>query len=123
MKICQLCAVDFTFYRFLLPLARAQAEAGHEVVAVCADGPLVGRVRDAGIRVETVPFSRDLETVGHLGTYRRLLALFRTERFDMVHVHTPVAAFIGRFAAWRARVPKIVYTAHGFYYHERMGWL
>ena len=30
MKICQLCAVDFTFYRFLLPLARAQAEAGLE---------------------------------------------------------------------------------------------
>ena len=123
MKICQLCAVDFTFYRFLLPLARAEAEAGHEVVAVCADGPLVKRVRDAGIRVETVPFSRDLATFDHLGAYRRLLALMRAERFDMVHVHTPVAAFIGRFAAWRAGVPNIVYTAHGFYFHERMGWL
>ena len=41
MKICQLCAVDFTFYHFLLPLAEAEIAAGHEVVAVCADGPLV----------------------------------------------------------------------------------
>ena len=38
MKICQLCAVDFTFYHFLLPLAEAMAEAGHEVVGVFADG-------------------------------------------------------------------------------------
>ncbi|SVD33585.1 uncharacterized protein METZ01_LOCUS386439, partial [marine metagenome] len=60
MKICQLCAVDFTFYHFLLPLAEAEIAAGHEVVAVCANGPLVERLRGAGIRVETVEFSRDL---------------------------------------------------------------
>src|SRR6185295_19916264 len=52
----------------------------------------------------------------------RLKALMKRERFDIVHVHTPVAALIGRWAAWRARVPKIVYTAHGFYFHERMAW-
>ncbi|MFQ5957743.1 MAG: glycosyltransferase family 4 protein [Alphaproteobacteria bacterium] len=123
MKICQVCAVDFTFYHFLLPLARALARAGHEVVGVCSDGPLVERVRAAGLRVETVPFSRDLDLMSHARAYRRLLALFRAERFDMVHAHTPVAALIGRFAAWRAGVPNIVYTAHGFYFHDRMPWL
>ena len=120
MKICQLCAVDFTFYHFLLPLAEAEIAAGHEVVAVCADGPLVERLRGAGIRVETVEFSRDLLSFDHITAYRRLVALFRDEGFDMVHVHTPVAAFIGRLAARRARVPRVVYTAHGFYFHERM---
>jgi glycosyltransferase involved in cell wall biosynthesis len=123
MKICQLCAVDFTFFHFLLPLAEAEIAAGHEVVAVCAHGPLVGRLRDAGIRVETVGFSRELLSFDHIAAYRRLVALFRTERFDMVHVHTPVAAFIGRLAARRAGVPRVVYTAHGFYFHERMGLL
>ena len=34
MKICQLCAVDFTLYHFILPLMRAEQEAGHEVVGV-----------------------------------------------------------------------------------------
>jgi glycosyltransferase involved in cell wall biosynthesis len=123
MKICQLCAVDFTFYRFLLPLAIAEITAGHEVVAVCADGPLVERLRHAGIRVETVGFSRDLVSTDHMAAYRRLVELFRAESFDMVHVHTPVAAFIGRLAARRAGVPRVVYTAHGFYFHERMGLL
>jgi glycosyltransferase involved in cell wall biosynthesis len=123
MKICQLCAVDFTFYRFLLPLAEAEIAAGHEVVAVCADGSLVERLRGAGIRVETVGFSRDLVSTDHIAAYQQLVELFRDEGFDMVHVHTPVAAFIGRLAARRAGVPCVVYTAHGFYFHERMAVL
>ncbi len=44
MKICQLCAVDFTLYHFLLPLMRGMAACGHEVVGVCGDGPLVTKV-------------------------------------------------------------------------------
>jgi len=120
MKICQLCAVDFTLYRFLMPLIEAEAKAGHEVVAVCADGPLVARLREGGLRVETVAFTRRLISLDHLANYRALVRLFRAEQFDMVHVHTPIAAFIGRLAARAAGVPCIVYTAHGFYFHDRM---
>ncbi|MDP6352267.1 MAG: glycosyltransferase family 4 protein [Alphaproteobacteria bacterium] len=121
MKILQLCAVDFTLYHFLVPLVRGMTAAGHEVVAVCADGPLAAQVRAQGIRVETVPFSRDMFAFRrHLRAYRELSGLLRRERFDLVHVHTPVAAMIGRLAAWRAGVRRIVYTAHGFYFHERM---
>ncbi len=120
MKVCQLCAVDFTLYHFLLPLMRETAARGHEVVGVCADGPLVERVRDAGIRVETVPIERSFNIASHWRTYRDLVALFRRERFDLVHVHTPVAALVGRLAARRASVPTIAYTAHGFYFHDRM---
>ena len=59
-KIAQVCAVDFTLYHFLVPLVRGMADAGHEVVAACGDGPLAARVRAEGIRVEAVPFSRSL---------------------------------------------------------------
>lgn len=120
LKICQLCAVDFTLYHFLLPLMRAMRDAGHEVVGVCTDGPLVARVRGEGFRVETVSIVRGYNPLDHWSTYRALVPLFRRERFDIVHVHTPVAALIGRIAAASARVPRIVYTAHGFYFHDRM---
>lgn len=122
MKIAQLCAVDFTLYHFLLPLMRAMRDAGHEVVGIASDGPFVEKIRAEGFRVEPVYIERSFNLLRHSGSARRLTTLFRQERFDIVHVHTPVAALIGRWAAWRARVPKIVYTAHGFYFHERMAW-
>ena len=42
------------------------------------------------------------------------------ERFDVVHTHTPIASLIGRSAARLSKVPLILYTAHGFYFHDRM---
>jgi len=77
-------------------------------------------VRAAGFRVETVPFERSYDLKAHRRAYRALRALFARERFDIVHTHTPIASVIGRLAARKAGVPRIVYTAHGFYFHERM---
>ena len=120
MKICQLCNLDFTLYHFLLPLMRAMGERGHEVVGVCSDGEFADKVRGQGFRVETVPIRRSFNIFAHAGSIKELVALFRREKFDIVHVHNPVAALVGRAAAWRAGVPCIVYTAHGFYFHEHM---
>jgi glycosyltransferase involved in cell wall biosynthesis len=120
MKICQLAAVDFTLYHFLTRLMQHLQAAGHEVVGVASDGPYRARLEAMGLRIEPVAIARSLDLRKHLASYRALVTLFRRERFDLVHVHTPVAALVGRFAAWRAGVPRIVYTAHGFYFHEGM---
>ncbi len=120
MKICQLCNLDFTLYHFLLPLMRGMGERGHEVVGVCSQGPFAEMVREEGFRVETVSIDRSTNIVKHARTVAELTALFAREKFDIVHVHNPVAALVGRIAAWRAGVPCIVYTAHGFYFHENM---
>jgi len=120
-KIAQLCAVDFTLRHFLLPLMEGMRAEGHEVVGICAEGPLLEPVRAAGFRVEPVNIERSFNLFRHIGAYRQLKALFRREGFDIVHAHTPVASLVGRFAARGARVPRIVYTAHGFYFHEHMG--
>ena len=120
MKICQLCAVDFTLYHFLLPLMRAQRDAGHEVVGVCARGKLAAKVEAEGFRVVDAPIKRSQNPLALLRAYGALRDLFEAERFDMVHAHTPVAALAGRPAAKAAGVARVVYTAHGFYFHENM---
>lgn len=120
LKVCQLCAVDFTLDKFLLPLVDGMAAQGWEVVSVCSDGPAIPRLRQSGYAIQTVAIPRSLNPFRLIGPIWRLWRLFRRQRFDLVHAHTPVAALIGRIAARLAGVPIIVYTAHGFYFHDEM---
>ena len=121
-KICQLCNLDFTLYHFLMPLLRGMRDAGHEVVGVCSEGPFADKARDEGFRVEAITIHRSFNVLRHLRAASELTRMFRREKFDIVHVHNPVAALVGRLAAWRAGVPLIAYTAHGFYFHDGMAW-
>ncbi len=54
---------------------------------------------------------------------RKVSEIVAAERYDIVHVHTPVAAFISRLALKKLRYldphPKIIYTAHGFHFHKQ----
>lgn len=120
MKVCQLCAVDFTLKNFLLPLIDGMRTAGWRVTAVCSDGPFVADLRERGYAIETVAIARSMNPLAALRSTLALVRLFRRERFDVLHVHTPVAALIGRIAGRIAGIPLIVYTAHGFYFHEQM---
>jgi glycosyltransferase involved in cell wall biosynthesis len=120
LKVCQLCAVDFTLKHFLLPLVDGMAREGWQVTSVCSDGPFIADLRRNGYRIETCGISRGLNPFRHAWSLLRLALLMRRERFDVVHVHTPIAALLGRLAARANGVPMVVYTAHGFYFHERM---
>jgi glycosyltransferase involved in cell wall biosynthesis len=120
MKICQLCTVDFTLYHFLLPLMHRLRDEGHDVAGACATGPLAQVVADSGFTVHDIPLHRSANPLQNRRAYTALCDLFREETYDMVHVHTPVAGFVGRAAAARTRVPHVVYTAHGFFFHEHM---
>jgi glycosyltransferase involved in cell wall biosynthesis len=120
VKVCQLCAVDFTLKTFLLPLIDGMRGRGWDVTAVCSDGPHIDELRAAGYRIETVPIARSMNPILAAQTLLALVRLFRRQRFDVLHAHTPVAALLGRIAARIAGIPLVVYTAHGFYFHDEM---
>lgn len=119
-SILQVCAVDFTARHFLLPLMRAQREAGFDVHLACAVGGDAQVVRDEGFPVHPIPFQRSYNLVAHRRAYKGLVALLRGGDYTVVHTHTPIASVVARLAARRARVPLTFYTAHGFYFHDRM---
>lgn len=120
LSILQLCAVDFTARRFLLPLMRAQREAGFDVELACAPGPDIEVVAREGFVHHSIPFRRSMNIPAHIKAYRALAALLRRRPFTIVHAHTPIASAIARPCARRNGVPLVIYTAHGFYFHERM---
>ena len=90
------------------------------MTSVCSDGPFVVPLRGQGYRIETLAISRGMNPFRHMASILRMICLFRREKFDLVHVHTPVAALLARLAARLAGVRFVVYTAHGFYFHDDM---
>ena len=81
---------------------------------------MLRRLAHEGIRTYPVHISRAIAPMTNLLAVLRLYRILRRRRFDIVHVHTPVASLVGRLAARLAGVPLILYTAHGFYFHEHM---
>jgi glycosyltransferase involved in cell wall biosynthesis len=120
LRVCQLCAVDFTLKKFLLPLVDGMREEGWQVVAICSDGKEIAELRDLGYSIKTIPIARSMNPYLALRSLIRLTCFFRQQSFDVLHAHTPVAALIGRIAARLAGIPLVVYTAHGFYFHDHM---
>jgi glycosyltransferase involved in cell wall biosynthesis len=119
-KILLVCAIDSSAWLLLRGLMQAMLARGWEVHVACSDGPNLARLEALGVRTHAVAIARNLDPRAHLRSVLALVPLMRRERFDLVHVHTPIAAMVGRVAARLAGVPVVVYTAHGFYFHERM---
>jgi len=122
VKVAEICNVDFSLRHFLLPVMRGARERGHEVVGICAEGPLLERPRQEGFRIVTVPMARSLNPLAQWRAYRALLRLFREERFDLVHAHMPISGLLARMAARQAGVPRVAYTGHGFLFNQPGPW-
>lgn len=67
------------------------------------------------------PLSRSLLDIpGIVQASRAMSRLLAAGRYDIVHVHTPIAGFVTRIAVRRMpreSRPAVVYTAHGFHFH------
>lgn len=82
-------------------------------------GRLASELADAGIRTVFLPsLGRDVRLLDDLATLRALVRLMRAEAPAVVHLNSSKAGFLGAIAARIARVPRIVFTAHGWPFAE-----
>lgn len=120
VRVLQLCAVDFTVRQFVAPVALALGAAGARVQCACTPGPHWDELAEMGVDMVAMPIARSANPVRAARSVGGLVRWLRTNPVDVLHVHTPVAAMIGRLAGRIAGVPLIIYTAHGFYFHDEM---
>lgn len=119
-RIVQICALDSTMFKMLNKLNESSMEKGFEVHCICSGGKYVEILKEQGYKVHPVNIAREIDIKSNLKTIKDIYRTLREIKPDIVHVHTPVAAVLGRIAAKLARVNTIIYTAHGFYFHEGM---
>jgi glycosyltransferase involved in cell wall biosynthesis len=82
-------------------------------------GPLTDRAQAAGFHVVIEPaLVSPLSPRDDRTALRRLTRLCEAGGYDVVHTHSAKAGALGRLAAYRAGVPLIVHTYHGFPFHE-----
>jgi lipopolysaccharide/colanic/teichoic acid biosynthesis glycosyltransferase/glycosyltransferase involved in cell wall biosynthesis len=119
-KVLQVTAADVTVKKLLMPLIDRLIAEGYQVHVACTEGDYVPGLRTQGYTIHNIGIQRKINPISNLKSLWNLYRLMKRERFDIVHVHTPVAAALGRVAAWMAGTPVIIYTAHGFYFHDNM---
>ncbi len=115
-RIAHVATVDLSLRFLLLPQLRALRDAGFEVTTISAPGPWVADVEAEGIHHIAWPHAtRSWDPRSDVRAFRELLAIFRRERFDLVHTHNPKPGVLGRVAARVAGVPSVMNTVHGLY--------
>ena len=114
--------VSGTVHHFLRPYAMHFRSCGWRVDAAASHVTDDGAVKDAFDNVHELPLSRSIRDLAGIVRGEQAIALILDEiRPDIVHVHTPIASFVTRLAARRVpadRRPAVIYTAHGFHFHE-----
>ena len=89
------------------------------VVAMGEPGVLEEMLGSHGIRTIRVRgLQRDVNFFKEFAALRELIALFKKERPDIIHINSSKAGFTGALAGRIARVPRIIFTAHGWAFNE-----
>jgi glycosyltransferase involved in cell wall biosynthesis len=93
---------------------------GCDVAVVCNDDPrLIARyARSAEVYPMVIPYG--FSPWSDLKFFISLMRLLRREQFDVVQTSAAKASLYGRFAARLAGIPVVIFTAHGFPFHDFM---
>ncbi len=111
-----------TMSNFLLPFATYFREQGWQVDAMAYQVSTSVDCVKGFDHVWDVEWSRNpLDPRNLLFAPKTIREIVMREKYDIVHVHNPVAAFVTRFALKDLRhllKTKIIYTAHGFHFYK-----
>jgi len=119
-KLLYASTVPGTLKHFLAPFAAHFRASGWQVDAAASNASRCPVCLASFDRVWDIGWTRSPFALGSL---RRAAGeihhLVTREGYDLVHVHTPVASFVTRYALRNHPTrPLVVYTAHGFHFHQ-----
>ncbi|WP_217562275.1 glycosyltransferase family 4 protein [Paenibacillus sp. GbtcB18] len=100
---------------FHIPYMNMLKERGYEVHAYASEDYGFNAI-NTHVECFKIPFKKNPIHPNNFKALKLLIEHFKREKYDMVHFHMPVASVIGRIAARIAKIPVVLYTAHGFHF-------
>lgn len=126
MKILYVTALNETINTFLIPHIIKLIEQGHEVHCACNINEEINeKLSKNNVIYNNINFSRNPLKIRYKQVINEIRKVYFINKYDIVNVHTPIAAFLTRFALRKENV-KIIYTAHGFHFFKggsKRNWL
>ncbi len=114
--------------KYVYDLALEAANRGFEVTVAAGkpsgEGELLTRLQQAGIRTIPLPsVKRNIQFLGEFNNLWQLIKLLKRERPDIIHLNSSKIGGLGALAGRLARVPKIIFTGHGWAFNEERFFL
>src|SRR3989338_7129662 len=123
IKVFHIATADIALRFLLLNQLLFLKNKSYDVSAICSPVPWVSDIEQSGIRVKQISMTRRVTPLQDFTALIRLIKYLREQKPDIVHTHTPKAGFLGTLAARLVRIPIIIHTNLGFYFHENSSWL
>lgn len=103
---------------FTLPSYYAAVSLGYEfhMNAPCESNEIDKSVYD--VHFHKIPIYRKPLSIEVWKSYKVLNGLLKQNKFDVIHCNTPIGGVLGRICGKKAKVPRIIYTAHGFHFYK-----
>ncbi|MGM9988148.1 MAG: glycosyltransferase family 4 protein [Bacillaceae bacterium] len=118
-KILYITTVSRTINAFLIPHIEMLLADGHQVdCACCIDQEVQDVLLNKGVHIYPLPFTRNPLDLNNLKAFKQLGKLQQKNQYDIVHVHTPIAALYGRLLKMKFPQLKTIYTVHGFHFYK-----
>ena len=117
-KILYVTTIDLTINTFLVPHIKHLINKGYKVDCACNINDNVNlELKDKNVVLHDVSFNRNPFSIDNIKAISQIRDIQRKHKYDIVHVHTPVASFITRFALRNEKI-KVIYTCHGFHFYK-----
>lgn len=121
-KILFIATVEIFIMHFCILFIKYLQSKGYEIHVATKLGKREGELENQGIICHNIDFSRSANSLTALRALLQLIRLMRKNSFSLIHVHTPMAAFLGRLAAKMTHTGPALYTAHGFHFYKGAPW-
>ncbi len=88
----------------------------------------LARISASGVILHNIHFARSPLSKDNITAYSELKRIIYSQKFDLIHCHTPTASILTRLTAREARKVGcvVMYTCHGFHFHNaapKKNWL
>lgn len=101
-------------------------ELGYKIVVASNYEGYKGELEDLNIEKLDIPFTRSPISLKNIKAFSKLNKYLKENKIDLIHCHTPVGGVAGRIIGRWNKVPRIIYTAHGFHFFDggpKINWL